>query len=174
MLRDPPCFRGPGAARQSTGQPRPPHFALGLQEREPQLGYVAEAAGRPWLSGNDGRVGPGWSCGRCQELTHAGGARCMGWMASAARSRTCRSSVRPSTRLAPRARRVAVHRFRDARDFHRFVNSDDLRQQRRSLLAARATRRRGAALLDRQPSRLLVMARAQLLGRGRWQPEHNL
>ena len=54
-----------------------------------------------------------------------------------------------------------MHRFRDARDFHRFVNSDDLRP-RQFILAARATRHGGAALLDRQPSRLLVMARAQL------------
>ena len=66
-----------------------------------------------------------------------------------------------------------MHRFRDARDFHRFVNNDDLRP-RQFILAARTTRRRGAALFDRQPSRLLVMARAQLSGRGRWQRVHDL
>ena len=77
-------------------------------------------------------------------------------------------ALRPGERLE--LGRVAVHRFRDARDFHRFVNSDDLRP-RQSILAARATRRRGAALLDRQPSRRLLIARAQSSGR---QPPGNV
>ena len=47
LLRDPPGFRGPGAARQGTGQIGSAPVALGVQEREARLGYVAEAAGRP-------------------------------------------------------------------------------------------------------------------------------
>ena len=90
----------------------------------------------------------------------------MGWMASAARSRTCRSSVRPSALLAPRERRRRRASLRETR-----AASIDLSTAticvRGIFSTARATRRRGAPLLDRQPSRLLLIARAQLSGQRR-------
>ena len=47
LLRDRPGFRGPGAARQGTGQTAATMFAFGVQQREARLEAVAEAAGRP-------------------------------------------------------------------------------------------------------------------------------
>ena len=47
VLRDPSGFRGPGAARQGTGQTAAAVFAFGVHERETRLEPVAEAAGRP-------------------------------------------------------------------------------------------------------------------------------